>query len=323
MTSNPSQTAHTVVSSVGDRHRSNGQGSIIIAVAGASGNIGRQVVSLLLAHGQSTGITVLALSRRLPDPSDDAPDRLIHKVLDYGDPASLRAAFTGVDTVVFPGSDGDPGVMLNHHRNVVAAASSCSVRRIVYLTALDTDPDSPFPYAQVHQATEKLLGDAGGLQVSVLRASIFSEFFLSAFIGPALSQGALHLPNRHGRVSFVSRLDVAAALAGAALDGSSNGVFNVTGPDALTIEEVVGVVREVTGQPLRYECISEDSYRKKLTAEGVEPCYVDAFATMLAHSIPRGSFQLVSNDVADLSHQPVGSFKDSLQSWLSDQNIAN
>ncbi len=138
-----------------------------------------------------------------------------------------------------------------------------------------------------------------------------------------MSQGVLRLPAECGRVSFVSRPDVAAALAGAGLGYSSSGVFNVTGSEALSLDEVVEMVSSVTGRPVRYECISEESYRQQLTAEGVEPCYVDAFATMLAHSIPRGSFRLVSNDMADLARQPGRSFKDCLLSWLTDQKVTN
>ena len=80
---------------------------------------------------------------------------------DYDDPASLRAAFSGIRTLVFISSDGLIEPMRRHHENVVAAAVDAGVDHIVYTSIIDASPDSRFYYAAVHRDTEALLAESG------------------------------------------------------------------------------------------------------------------------------------------------------------------
>jgi NAD(P)H dehydrogenase (quinone) len=127
-------------------------------------------VELLLRYQHKNVNSIVALSRQSPTPSNEP--RLSHLQIEYANPASLEKAFSGLDTLVFPGSNGNPEEMLLHHRNVLAAASKCHVRRFVYLSTLDVSPSSRFPYAKVHQATEKMLAEtAWKCAYCVLRSS--------------------------------------------------------------------------------------------------------------------------------------------------------
>jgi NAD(P)H dehydrogenase (quinone) len=137
---------------------------MLVTVAGATGSIGWRVIGLLFDLKRDD-ITMIALSRRHLD--NTFRRRLVQRRIQYDDEASLQAALAGVDTLVFPGSDGDPEQMLQHHRNVIAAAQWCKVRRLVYLSALDTDKASRFPYA--------LNTDARSTQVSNSLASSSSS----------------------------------------------------------------------------------------------------------------------------------------------------
>lgn len=278
---------------------------LLIGVAGASGRVGRQVVELLIAE---RGIrSIVALSRQTV--TSWAQRGVNHRRIDYSDETTLRTAFHGLDTLVFPASDGDHEQMVEHHRNVLATASWCNVRRLIYLSSLDIEQDSPFPYAIAHRATEELL-EASGLEVCVLRASVFTEFFLDTFIRPALADGTLRLPAALGCVSFVSTADVAAALAAAAINKTEDRVFHITGPAALDLHDVAREISHITGRYLRYEVITVEAYRTALIHSGCEPIYVDAFTMMLFSSIPRGYFQLVSTDVMRLTHRHPEKFRD-------------
>jgi NAD(P)-dependent dehydrogenase (short-subunit alcohol dehydrogenase family) len=90
-----------------------------IAVTGAGGRLGGQVVRLLAA--EQAHQVVVALTRREPPPERHlANARMV--AADYADPAALRAALRGVEVLVFVSSDGEAARVLLHHQNVVRAA---------------------------------------------------------------------------------------------------------------------------------------------------------------------------------------------------------
>ena len=173
-----------------------------IAVTGGTGRIGGRVVRLLQETGRHD---VVALSSRT------AP---------YDEPAALRRAFTGVDTLVFVSSDGEAARVIVHHRNVLQAATDCRVGHVVFLSGLDVAADSPFCYAFTNRDAEQLLR-ASGLPYSILRAGLYAEFFLDLVRRCASGTRTARspFPAADGRVSLVAREDVAQCLAALALGG--------------------------------------------------------------------------------------------------------
>jgi NAD(P)H dehydrogenase (quinone) len=74
------------------------------------------------------------------------------------------------------------------------------------VSGLDADPSSPFCYAVSYGYTEQLLAESG------CPVSIASEFFIG-FLARSRASGQLRLPAADGRISLVSRADVARCLA--------------------------------------------------------------------------------------------------------------
>ena len=124
-----------------------------IAVTGAGGTVGGQVVGLLAAEPEH-GVVGLARRELRLSPAPTV-------VADYADVAALRAALSGVDTLVFVSSDGEAAKVLVHHENVVRAAAESGVGHVVALSGLDADVRSPFCYAFTYGRTEEALRASG------------------------------------------------------------------------------------------------------------------------------------------------------------------
>jgi NAD(P)H dehydrogenase (quinone) len=274
-----------------------------IGVTASSGGVGSRVLRHLLARPDAP--PVVALARR-PD-AVPRPAHLSVRRADYDDPESLRDAFTDLRTLVFISSDGDAEAMRRHHEHVVAAAIDAGVDRVVYTSIVDIAPDSRFYYSAVHRDTEALLADSG-LAHCLARTSIFADFFLSTWLAPALDEAALSLPAGTGRMSLVSRDDVARALAVAALSGRE-GVIELTGPAALTAGEISRITEAATGRPLRYLALEEGAYRQRLTRARAPEWLIDAFTSMFA-SVREGRFELVSTDIPRLTGRPQQTYSE-------------
>src|SRR5436309_15853635 len=100
-----------------------------IAVTGASGQIGSQVVRLL-AGEQAHQVT--ALSRRVL-PSGRWPAAVSARAADYADPEAPSTALRGADTLALVPSDGPVAHVMAHHHNVSRAARA---RRAALVVAL-------------------------------------------------------------------------------------------------------------------------------------------------------------------------------------------
>lgn len=191
-----------------------------------------------------------------------------HRLADYHDADALRAALSGVQTLVFVSSDGPSERVLVDHRNVIDAAFRCGVEHVAYLSSLDADVDSPFCYA-VTNATTAMRVEAR-LGYSIVRVSIFAEFF-ERWPQASAGRGELRLPAGDGCVSLVARDDVARALAAVAMHEPSGRRFEITGPEALDMPTVADRHRTATGGMLRYVDVTPRQHRAAMARDGTDP----------------------------------------------------
>jgi NAD(P)H dehydrogenase (quinone) len=264
-----------------------------IAVTGANGQLGGQVVRLL-AHEQQHD--VVALVRREVQEESQTP-RVSVAIAEYGDQAALRSALRDVNTLVFISSDGDATKVLLHHQNVIAAAADNGVAHVVALSSVDADIDSPFCYGVVNGYTEKLLDDSG-CGVSVARASIYTEFFLR-WLTPARISGEIRLPAGNGRISLVSRTDLGRCLAALALAPTGQ-CHDLTGPKALDLAAIAALTGNEFGRQVRYTEVTPREHCKEMAEAGEEPWWIYAFSTMF-ESVRQGRWGAVTDEVARLT----------------------
>jgi NAD(P)H dehydrogenase (quinone) len=264
-----------------------------IAVTGASGQIGGQVVRLLAGEQAHQ---VVALSRRVL-PSGRWPAGVSARAADYADLGALSTALRGADTLVLVSSDGPVAQVMVHHDNVIRAARASGVAHIVALSGLDADLSSPFCYAVSYGYTERLLAGSGCL-VSIARASIYSEFF-TGFLTRARASGQVRLPAADGRISLVSRADVARCLAALAVR-PAGGHHDITGPQALDLAAASALAAREWGTALEYVRITPAEHCAEMAIAGEDPWWMYAYSTMFA-SIREQRWAAVSDEVHRLT----------------------
>ena len=237
----------------------------VVAVTGATGRVGRRVISRLSAEG----VPVVALAR---DPDRVAAD-VERRRCDYDDPDSFRAALTGVDALVFVSSDGEADVVLRQHLAVIAAAAAAGVRRVAYLSSVDADPVSPFCFARTNGATEQALL-AAFEDVRIVRAGLFLDF-----VHGLMGEGTVRLPGA-GRFATVTREEAADVLVEAVLDDGLSVRF-AAGPGDRTFAEIAAELGR------SFEAVTLDDYRTSLVASGEDPWWSYAYASLM-QSIAEG-----------------------------------
>jgi uncharacterized protein YbjT (DUF2867 family) len=198
----------------------------MIAVTGATGEVGRRVVALLAEVPHRS--IVRDASRAMGE----------HRVAsDYGASAEMIAAFEGADTVLLvPAAENADRVA--QHITAVDAAVAAGVSRLVYLSFLGASPDATFTLARDHWATEEHIR-ATTLRWTFLRMNLYMDF-IPNMLG---EDGVIRGPAGDGRVSAILRSDVAAAAAAVlSTDGHDGVTYDLTGPSSFTLSEAASLL---------------------------------------------------------------------------------
>ncbi len=272
-----------------------------LLVTGASGHLGRRVVDLLI---ESHSGRVIAASRIPAKIADLTLHGAEVKPLNFDNPVSLDAAFTGVRRLLLISTDEilEPGRRLAQHRNAIEAAVRCGVQHIVYTSIAQTASGSVVAATHDHVETEKLLA-ATKLGWTILRNNLYAENLLAP-LTRALATGRWHTAAGEGAAAYVTREDCAQAAA-AALSGSFDGqrTLDITGPMAVTHGMIARWAMETTGKPLVHVPVDAAAVQADWIEAGVPASMAAVLATFDA-GIARGEFAKASRIVAELTGRP-------------------
>ncbi|MEU0818469.1 NmrA family NAD(P)-binding protein [Streptomyces mirabilis] len=263
-------------------------------VIGATGTTGSRVVAGLIAEGHR-----VKAAGRSATPVEGAEAVRF----DWNEPATFGAALDGVDRVYLipPIGSSDPAaVMLPFLRR----ARSAGVHRAVLLSSSAISEGGP-AVGQVHQALPGLFE-----QWAVLRPSWFMQNF-AGFTPHARSireDGVILTATGDGRVGFVDAEDIAAVAVRALTDEQApDADLILTGPQALSYDDVAAIITEVGGRPVVHRHLTFDQLRDRWAEE-----IPLEFATMLAgmdRAIADGAEDRTSDTVQRLTGRTPGTFR--------------
>jgi NAD(P)H dehydrogenase (quinone) len=275
-----------------------------IGVSGASGHLGRAVVSELLQR--PGGHEVVAITRTPETVSAPAHARFG----DYNRPESLAQSYAGLDRLlIITTVDPEPGKRGEQNVAAIDAAVKAGVKHVVFMSAVGTRQEGePRRGASYWRGEQHLIATAPAW--TILRMNFYAEAFLQQ-AQASLNHGVL-TGLAENRAAFVARDDVAAAAAGILIgDGHAGAIYNATGPERLSGAERAGLVAEITGRPLTFRVITEEQLRAGLTQAGLPAGAVNTVVSIQA-SFAAGAFDIVTGDVERLGGRPPKPLRDVL-----------
>lgn len=283
-----------------------------IVVTGATGHLGRLVVTHLLADGVPAD-QVVAAGRRTETLADLAERGVRVATLDYGQPETIAAALEGAETVLLV-SGSEVGQRVEQHRAVIDAAKAAGVGRLVYTSAPKADT-SPLVLAPEHKATEEILR-ASGLTYTILRNGWYTENYLGD-VQQARETGEIVGSFGDGRVASAPRDDFAAAAAVVLrTEGHDDAVYELSGDEAWGFDELAAAASEVLGRPVVYRAVSPEQRAADLAAAGLDEGTV-GFVVALEGNTRDGLLAETSGDLSRLIGRPTTPLVDALRAALA------
>lgn len=281
-------------------------------VTGATGNVGRHVVSGLLA----AGARVRALSRNMEGAGLPPEVEVVRG--DLSAPRELEKYFDQVDTVflLWRAFTADPAP------EFIAAAAK-RARRIVFLSSSavrDGVTEQNNPIGKMHADIEDSI-QRSGMEWTFLRPGGFASNALMWW-GPQIRTGnVIRWP--YGGASFapIHERDIAAVAVQALTKQGHNGAkYALTGPQALTQTEQIAILADVTGRPLRFEEISPEAAREQMRGV-LPPLIVEVLLETMAGLTTRSA--PVTTTFQEVTGVPARTFRQWAADHAADLQLAS
>ena len=270
-----------------------------ILVTGASGQLGRGVIHHLLESQGVAPDETIAVTRDPAKLADLAARGVSVRVGDFSDAAALPAAFAGADKALII-SGADIGQRLAQHKAAVDAAVKAGVKRLAYTSMPNAEPDkNHIVFSPEHFGTEQAIRETG-LPFTIFRNGWYQENLLMS-LPQALASGSWYTSSGQGRVAHAARDDMAAAIAGALASNESESVtYTLTGPEALTADEIAARATMALGKPLEVVHLTDAQLAEGLKAAGVPEAFVPVVVSFDTNT-REGGIDIVTDDIRKLS----------------------
>ncbi|MBU9846783.1 SDR family oxidoreductase [Rahnella ecdela] len=282
----------------------------MIAVTGATGQLGRLVIAALLKKVPANQIIAAV---RSPEKAKDLADLGVQvRQADYSQPETLDSAFKGAEKLLLISSS-EVGQREAQHNAVIAAAKRAGVKLLAYTSLLHADK-SPLGLGTEHRATEKALRESG-VPFVLLRNGWYTENY-AASIAPTLAHNAFIGSVGEGKIASAARQDYAeAAAAVLVLDNQGGKIYELAGDDSYTLAEFSAEIARQSGKKVDYVNLPEAEFAKALLGAGLP----EGLANMLADSdagAEKGGLFDDSHTLSKLIGRPTTPVKDVIAATL-------
>ncbi|GAA4993607.1 NAD(P)H-binding protein [Kitasatospora paranensis] len=276
----------------------------MILVTGATGLVGRPLVTALAAEGRA----VRAVTR---DPAAAALPGGVETV--HGDPSrpdTLAGALEGVTAFfLHPRAAGDAAAEL------VALARDRGVRRVVALAALNIDEaldDQPSRHRGDRNKEAEQAAAGSGLEWASLRSGTFAASSLHAWGAQIRAGDVVRGPYPEFAEAPIHERDLAAVAARALVADRPLGRLDLTGPHSLTHARMVEVIGEVLGRPLAYRGVPPEAAAEGLVRQGAGEPFVAALMARYRRELGRPA------PVTDTVRRVLGRPARDYATWVAD-----
>ena len=235
-----------------------GEGAVL--VTGATGSVGRFVVSSLTEQGVPVRRAVTKIE---PGASGDQVR------FDFADPRTWEGALDGVDRVFLmrpPAISDVKGVI----GPFITALARQPIKATVVLSLMGVN--RAMPHWQLEHDVK-----AAGVPWVMLRPAFFMQNLQTAYLSDIRDHDRIRLPAGRGKTSFIDTRDIAdvATLAMTEPKRHTGNAYTLTGGQALGWSTVASMLSAELGRPIDYQPVGLLTARREMTAQQLPKAYVN------------------------------------------------
>jgi uncharacterized protein YbjT (DUF2867 family) len=242
-----------------------------ILLTDPTGTVGNAVINQLASLGQN--IIRVAVDTK----NNVARLKHAHEIvkIDYSKPESIADALNNVDRLFLR----IPPVveMIDISSNFIKEAKKNGVKLIVKLSAMGADLKPGYISGRLHIEVEKVIEESG-IPFVFLRPNSFMQNFMTRSSQTIKTQSTIRLPAGDARISLVDARDVAAVTAEVLTRNGNqhvNKIYDITGPESLSHDQIAKILCKELGRSISYEGIAEEDLRNGMKEMGIIDWFID------------------------------------------------
>lgn len=223
---------------------------------------------------------------------------------DWDDPATYPDVLAGTDLVYLV----TPVLRVRYAPQVADFLDQSEAAGVRHVTLLSTYNGDRAPREIDIAAVEADLAARGGFTHSILRPAWVMQNFTDDHL-PVIN-GTLCVPSGGGSEAFVDAADIAAVAAETLLNpGAHAGArYALTGPRAITFDDVAASIAAASGRPVGYKDIDQEAWISGAIAAGLPADYA-VMLRWLTGSVISGDGARPTGDIEAVTGRPAGSFE--------------
>lgn len=266
-----------------------------VLITGGTGKTGRRIAEKLTQFE----VDVRLASRSALPIKDYESIRFV-----WGDETTYDTALKDVKAIYLlaPANVAEP---LDVMKPFIDYAVDKGVKRFVLLSASSLPKGGPMMGA-VHSYLEETVPEWTALRPTWFMQNFSEQQHLETI----LSEGAIYSATDNGRVPFIDADDIASVAAVALTrEEPLNRDVILTGPSAITYDDVASTISRVINKPVEHIKLTENQLRQRFIDSGMEAIYANVLSAMDT-AISLGSEENCSNEVKNLTGKDPISFLD-------------
>lgn len=260
-----------------------------VLVAGANGLNGRA----FLAKLSEAGIPARAMVRNTEHATSLANETTEIIQADLSNPDSLKTALDGIECAYIVTAIQPDCVQL--FSNFFTAAKDAGVKHIIKLSGLGATAQAKSEILRQHYQSDQQLINSGISYTIIQPNSFFQNLFWQ--------KKSIRVKNRFGismgnaSQSLVDVRDVAeASMQILNNDKHRNKVYQLTGPESLTYNDIADRFSEILQRPIRYRPTTSSHTKQEMLAGGVPSWNANALAE-IQETFATGDFSFITDDL--------------------------
>jgi uncharacterized protein YbjT (DUF2867 family) len=281
--------------------------SMTILIAGATGNIGGEVVNRLLEKK----LPLRAFVRDCNKASKLEAQGIELAQGDFSQPDTLDAALQGIEKafLVMPN---DP-YQVELESNFIDAAKKAGVRHIVKLSVMGAG-ELPSTFQKWHHQIEQHL-EQSGMKWTHLRPNMLMQN-MRWFAQTIAQAGSIYNCVGDTPISFVDARDVAAVAAICLTEsGHTNQSYVLTGSEAMTFDEIADLFSTGLDRSIAYVDVPPADLKAAGLTGGEPEWYLDAELELFA-CWKQGAGTAVTDCIQQIAHKPATTYAEFAQYYI-------
>lgn len=276
----------------------------MIAITGATGNLGRATISHLLKSVNPSEIVAIVRDEQKSVNLKQLGIQI--RVADYHNIDALNDALAGVEKIVLISSS-DFNDRLQQHKNVVEAAKNAGVKQLIYtgVSMVNFENSVLKDFMADHYQTDEYIKNSG-LNYTLLQHNLYAEV-IPMFLGEHVLDNGVYFPAGNGKVPFALRNEMAEAIANVVRSSEHvNKTYRISSNESYDFKTVAKAISKATNKEIPFIDADVNEFESVLKGANL-PDMIIGMTIGFATAMKNGDFDYVTNDLEMLiGRKPSG-----------------